>query len=186
MVILVTLVTYYVKRLCTIHSKNKTSFLFCLYRASWNNYATYINEMHTLQMNALIRFLTSSTCFKTRGFIIRQTVCTSSLYMVFFSYISASSLAGGTACSHTIFHMLDCLCITTSVVINNVYSCILNYECYVRRFIYVYWFWYFGILTFYVFVFCVLATCGWPQKLVIVCVTIFYASVCILLIFVSV
>jgi len=32
--------------------------------------------MHAFQINALIQFLTSSTCFKPHGFIIRKTVCT--------------------------------------------------------------------------------------------------------------
>jgi hypothetical protein len=203
-----------VKRLFTIHPNN-TSFLCRLYRALCYNYTTHINEIHTLQINALIRFLTSSTFFKTHGFIIRQTVCSRSLCMACFSYIYASSLAGrrvcshticyleqcgrthsttwnsvfahtlppGTVCSHTLFHLLDWLSITTTyVVINKIYSCVLNFECYDCHCIYVYWLWYFSSLTFYVFVLCVLTTWGWPLKLVIVYVTIFNTSVCILLI----
>jgi hypothetical protein len=38
------------------------------------NYATYTNEMHTFQINTLIQFLTSSTCFKPHGSIRREIV----------------------------------------------------------------------------------------------------------------
>jgi len=43
--------------------------------------------MHTFQINASTQFLTSSTCFKTHGFIIRKTVGTRSFCMVCFSCI---------------------------------------------------------------------------------------------------
>jgi hypothetical protein len=156
------MVTYYLKCLCTTHPNN-TSFLCCLYRALWYNYTTQFNGTHTLKINALFRFLSSSTCFKTHGFIIRQTVCSRRLCILCFSYIYASSLAGGAVCLHTLLHLPDCLRITTIFVdINNVYSWILNYKCYDYHFIYVYWFWYFGILTFYVFVLCVLPAWVWP------------------------
>jgi hypothetical protein len=36
-------------------------FLHC---ALWYNYATWTNEMHTFQINTLIQFFMSSTCFK--------------------------------------------------------------------------------------------------------------------------
>ena len=41
---------------------------------------TYTNEMHTFQINTLIRFLTSATCFEPHGFIIRKTVYVAYLY----------------------------------------------------------------------------------------------------------
>jgi len=53
------------------------------------------NEMHKLKINALIRLLTSSTCFEPHGFIIRKTVCTRSVCTGCFSCIYVSSLAGG-------------------------------------------------------------------------------------------
>jgi len=34
-----------------------------LHRVLWYNYAKETNEMHTFQINALIRFLAFSTCF---------------------------------------------------------------------------------------------------------------------------
>jgi len=44
-------------------------------------YATYTKDMHTFQINALIRFLTSSACIEPHGFIIRKTVCTHSFLL---------------------------------------------------------------------------------------------------------
>jgi len=32
--------------------------------------------MHTFQINVLIKFLVSSTCFEHHAFIIRKTICT--------------------------------------------------------------------------------------------------------------
>ena len=55
--------------------------------------------MHTFQINALIRFVTSSTCFEPHGFLIRVTICTRSFCMVCFSCIYVSSVAGGRECS---------------------------------------------------------------------------------------
>jgi hypothetical protein len=51
--------------------------------------------MHNFQINALIRFLSSSTCFEPQGFIIRKTFCTRSFGMVSFVMHFVSSLAGG-------------------------------------------------------------------------------------------
>ena len=70
-------------------------------------YVAKTNETHAFQINALIRFSTSSTRFKPHGFIIRKTVCTSSVCMVCFSCICVSSLAGGTV--QQVENLLDCL-----------------------------------------------------------------------------
>jgi len=43
------------------------------YKSTFWNHATSTNEMHALQINALIWFLKSSTCFEPHGLIIRQT-----------------------------------------------------------------------------------------------------------------
>jgi len=48
--------------------------------------------MHTFQINVLIQFLVSSTCFEHRVFVIRKTTCTSSFLTVCFSWIYVSSL----------------------------------------------------------------------------------------------
>jgi hypothetical protein len=53
-------------------------------------YATYkyIKDVHTFQINVLIRFLTSSACIEPHGFTIRKTVCTRSfLWYVFHAEI---------------------------------------------------------------------------------------------------
>jgi hypothetical protein len=56
------------------------------------------------EINASVRFLTSSSCscFEHRVFIIRKATCTCS-----FSCICVSSLAGGRVFSNTHFHLLD-------------------------------------------------------------------------------
>jgi len=59
-------------------------------------YAAKTNETRAFEINALIQFLTSSTCFKPHGFVFRKTVCTSSFCVVSFSCIYVGSLAGGT------------------------------------------------------------------------------------------
>jgi len=43
--------------------------------------------MHTFQINALIRFVMSSTCFEPHGFFVRKTICTCSFCMVCFSHM---------------------------------------------------------------------------------------------------
>jgi hypothetical protein len=60
--------------------------------------------MHCFQINVLILFLTSSTCFELHGFNNRKTVCPSSFCMVCFSYICVSSLADGRVCSMPATH----------------------------------------------------------------------------------
>jgi hypothetical protein len=50
-----------------------------------NQYETQTNQMHTFQINTLIRFLTPSSRFEPHGFINRTTVCTRSFCMVCFS-----------------------------------------------------------------------------------------------------
>ena len=61
--------------------------------------------MQTFQINVFIRFLTFYARLQPHGFIIRKTVCTRSFYMVRFSCICVSSLAGGRGCSvHTYIH----------------------------------------------------------------------------------
>jgi len=47
--------------------------------------------MHTFQINVLIQFLASTTCFERHVFIIMKTM---QFCMVCFSYIYVSSLAG--------------------------------------------------------------------------------------------
>ena len=37
--------------------------------------------MHTFQINVLILFLLSSTCFEHQVFIVRKTICTCRFYM---------------------------------------------------------------------------------------------------------
>jgi hypothetical protein len=51
--------------------------------------------MHTFQIKVLIRFLTSSNCFETRGLIIRKPVGIRSFCTVYFSCTYVISLAGG-------------------------------------------------------------------------------------------
>jgi hypothetical protein len=41
-------------------------------------------QMHTFQINVLIKFLASSTCFASHVFIIRKTICACS----FIRYVS--------------------------------------------------------------------------------------------------
>jgi len=44
--------------------------------------------MHTFQINVLIHFLESSTCFEHSVFIIRKTICTCSfLWSVFHAFM---------------------------------------------------------------------------------------------------
>jgi len=71
--------------------------------------------MHTLQINFLIQFLASSTCFEHHVFIIRKTVCTSIFCMVCFSCIYVSIIAGGMMCSmSSILRTVDWPCQLTS------------------------------------------------------------------------
>jgi len=53
--------------------------------------------MHIFQINVLIEFLMSSTYFEHHVFIIRKTICICN-FMVCFSCIYVSSLAGGMWC----------------------------------------------------------------------------------------
>jgi hypothetical protein len=46
-----------------------------LHSALRYNCVAQTNEMHTFQINDLIRFSTSSTCLEPHGFIIRKSVC---------------------------------------------------------------------------------------------------------------
>jgi hypothetical protein len=61
-------------------------------------YAPSTNKMHTFQINVLIQFLVTSTCFERLVFVIRKTICTSSLYGMFIC-IYMSNLAVGRVCS---------------------------------------------------------------------------------------
>jgi hypothetical protein len=55
-------------------------------------------EMHTFQINVLIRFLMSSTCFEPHGCFITKTVCKRSFWPVCLLCIGLNSLAGGRLC----------------------------------------------------------------------------------------
>jgi len=54
------------------------------YKSTFWNHETSTNEMHTLQINALIRFLTSCKCFEPYGFIVRRTDYTRNFCIVCF------------------------------------------------------------------------------------------------------
>jgi len=47
--------------------------------------------MHTFQINVLIKFLVSSTCFEHHVFIIRKTICTCIFYGMFFIHLCKQS-----------------------------------------------------------------------------------------------
>jgi len=55
-------------------------------------YVMQTNKMPPFQINVLIQFLVSATCFEHLVFITSKTICTCS-FMVYFSCISVSSLA---------------------------------------------------------------------------------------------
>ena len=64
------------------------------------DYLSNINlQMHTFQINVLIQSLVSSTCFKHHVFIIRKNLLYMQFYMLWFSCVYVSSLAGGSVCS---------------------------------------------------------------------------------------
>ena len=54
--------------------------------------------MRTFQINVLIQFLVSSTCFEHHVFNTRKTIRTCSLLWFVFSCVYVSSLAGGRLC----------------------------------------------------------------------------------------
>jgi len=53
---------------------------------------------HFFKINVLIQFFVFSTCFEHHVFIIRKTIRTCSFYMLCFSRVYVSSLAGGRMC----------------------------------------------------------------------------------------
>jgi len=67
------------------------------------------NEL--LKINVLIQFFLSTTCFEHLLFIIRKTIMYMRPYMVCFSCMYASSLAGWRMCS-IVFLMMNIRCST--------------------------------------------------------------------------
>ena len=65
-------------------------------------------QMYTLQINVLIQFLASSSCFDHHVFIIKKTICTCSFVWYVFLYI-CKQYSRWKDVLNTSFHLLDCL-----------------------------------------------------------------------------